>query len=51
MFPSGMTLVAGDRVGNELVVRNTRTKKDYQVNLDRLQDIRNGLFNTIRGSK
>ena len=51
MFPQGMMMVAGERLGKDLVVRHTRTKKDYDVNIERLEDIRHGLLTAIRGTK
>jgi len=51
MFPSGMSLVSGERSDKDFIVRNTRSKKDYKVNQERLTDIRNGLLNTIKGGK
>lgn len=48
MFPKGMMMVAGERLGNDLVVKNTRTKKDYAVDLDRLDDIRQALVAAIK---
>ncbi len=47
-FPSGMMLVSGDRYKNDLVLKNTRTKKDYDVNVERLIDIRNGIFQSFK---
>ncbi len=51
MFPQGMMMVAGERLDKDLIVRHTRTKKDYDVNIERLADIRNGLLTVIRGTK
>ncbi len=48
-FPSGMMLVSGDRYNNDLVLENTRTKKDYDVNVERLINIRNGIFKSFQG--
>ena len=48
-FPKSLMLVSVNRYKNDLVLLKTRTNKDYEINLERLINIRENLKNSFIG--
>lgn len=50
-FPNGMMLVSGDRDKNDLVLHKTRTSKDFEIELERLIELRNAFVKALGAVK
>jgi len=49
IFPNMLHLCSGTIRNRKFVVRNTRSKKDFKVDIPRLEKIRDGLINYLKG--
>lgn len=49
LFKQGMLLISGSIRNQEFVVTSTRNRKDYKVDLDRLENIKCAIVDTVEG--
>lgn len=49
LFKKGMLLISGSIRNQEFVVTSTRNRQDYKVDLDRLENIKRAIVDTVEG--